>query len=212
MAPPSTTLASSGPSRRRPTSASSSRDSGRLDEDDVGARVAVELRALQRRLEPEHLSGIGAGDDEQRVVARGRRVRRGAWPPSPPPGMTSLPAKWPQRLGNTWSSSWMALAPRRCSARTVRRTLSGPPNPVSASTTIGIVTASRMASTVSPSSVRLISPRSGTPSRALVTPAPVMYTASKPSDSTTRAVSASGAPGRISGPPPDRMLSSSLIA
>ena len=43
----------------------------RLDEDDVGARVAVELRALQRRLEPEHLTGIGAGDDEQRVVRAG---------------------------------------------------------------------------------------------------------------------------------------------
>ena len=44
---------------------------GRLDEDHVGAGLAVELGALKRRLEPEHLAGVGAGDDEQRVVGAG---------------------------------------------------------------------------------------------------------------------------------------------
>ncbi len=32
--------------------------------------------------------------------------------------MTSLPEKWPQRLGATWSSSWMQSAPARSRMRT----------------------------------------------------------------------------------------------
>ena len=34
--------------------------------------------------------------------------------------MTSLPSRWPQRLGETWSSMWMAATPRASYSRTVR--------------------------------------------------------------------------------------------
>ena len=34
-------------------------------------------------------------------------------------GITSFPSMWPQRLGETWSSIWTALAPAASSSRTV---------------------------------------------------------------------------------------------
>ena len=62
-------------------------------------------------------------------------------------GITSLPSKWPQRLGNTWSSIWIASAPARSSVCTVRRMLSALPKPVSASTISGPGNTSRIAAT-----------------------------------------------------------------
>ncbi len=78
-------------------------------------------------------------------------------------GTSSLPSKCPHRLGAAWSSSWMASAPARSSSRTVLVTFTALPNPVSASTTSGTETASRMAATWETSSVRVTSPMSGTP-------------------------------------------------
>ena len=54
-----------------------------------------------------------------------------------PVGISAWSSKCPQRLGISWSSSWIAAAPARSSRRTVRMALSGPPYPVSASTTTG---------------------------------------------------------------------------
>ncbi|CFN82054.1 Uncharacterised protein [Bordetella pertussis] len=78
-------------------------------------------------------------------------------------GATLLPAKWPQRLGNTWSSSWMASAPARSSTRTVCHTLTALPKPVSASTIRGNSTASRMREVASATSRKPMMPRSGAP-------------------------------------------------
>src|SRR5882757_3586374 len=52
-------------------------------------------------------------------------------------GMTALPSKWPQRLGNTWSSIWIASAPARPRSLTVRTMFMALPKPVSASTISG---------------------------------------------------------------------------
>ena len=41
--------------------------------------------------------------------------------------ITSLPSRWPQRLGATWSSMWIAATPRASYSRTVRVTLSSLP-------------------------------------------------------------------------------------
>jgi hypothetical protein len=87
--------------------------------------------------------------------------------------ITSLPEKWPQRLGATWSSNWMQSAPARSSTRTVWRTFSALPKPVSASTISGRPTASRMRAVWSAISCRPMKPWSGRPNHMLVTPAPV---------------------------------------
>ena len=68
-------------------------------------------------------------------------------------GITSLPAKCPQRLGKTWSSICSASAPARSSSSTVRTMFRGLPKPVSASTTSGPGNAARIAATCSASSV-----------------------------------------------------------
>jgi hypothetical protein len=75
--------------------------------------------------------------------------------------MTSLPAKWPQRFGNTWSSTCTAAAPARSNARTARRALIALPKPVSMSATTGTSTASQIRSTWPATSVIVVSPTSG---------------------------------------------------
>ena len=50
---------------------------------------------------------------------------------------TSLPSRWPQRLGLTWSSMCSPAAPASSSSCTVRAAFIGSPNPVSASTRAG---------------------------------------------------------------------------
>ena len=87
--------------------------------------------------------------------------------------MTSLPAKWPHFLGNTWSSICSPAAPARSSTRTVRTMLTALPKPVSASTISGSATASAMADTALAISVRVVRPMSGAPRCMLATPAPV---------------------------------------
>jgi hypothetical protein len=87
--------------------------------------------------------------------------------------ITSWPSKCPQRLGATWSSSWMPAAPAFSSTWTVRATETALPNPVSASAITGIPTASVMARTWAAISESESRPRSGSPRKVLVTPAPV---------------------------------------
>ena len=52
---------------------------------------------------------------------------------------TSLPSRWPQRFGLTWSSMWRPATPASSSSCTVRATFIGSPKPVSASTSDGQV-------------------------------------------------------------------------
>ena len=97
-----------------------------------------------------------------------------------PVGMSAWSSKCPHRLGISWSSSWMAAAPARSSSRIVRMAASGPPYPVSASTTTGSRVASVSRPTWSATSPSEIRPRSGTPYCALASPAPVAYDRSEP--------------------------------
>jgi hypothetical protein len=76
---------------------------------------------------------------------------------------TALPAKWPQRLGNTWSSSCTAATPMRSKARTVRVTFTALPNPVSISAITGSDVASTMCQTASRTSVMVVRPTSAQP-------------------------------------------------
>ena len=101
---------------------------------------AKRLRALDRRLEAlrRRQASVRAMISKSASLARIDR-RLDLADASPRCAITSLPAKWPQRLGATWSSSWMQSAPARSSVRTVWRTFSALPKPVSASTMIGSV-------------------------------------------------------------------------
>ena len=97
---------------------------GRLDEDDVSAGLGVGTAAGDGLLDAEWSASVGAGDDDRVGVRAGlergpqRDLKRAA-------SMTSLPARWPQRLGKTWSSSWIAATPARSYSTTVRTTLIG---------------------------------------------------------------------------------------
>ncbi len=75
--PPSTMLAISGTCRGQPrstTRASSLALARRLDEQHVGAGLAVERGALERALEAFDGDGVGAGDDQRYRARRGRRL------------------------------------------------------------------------------------------------------------------------------------------
>ena len=50
-----------------------------------------------------------------------------------PADTSTLPDRWPQRLGNSWSSRWRPATPASSKRRTVRSTLTASPKPVSAS-------------------------------------------------------------------------------
>jgi hypothetical protein len=84
-----------------------------------------------------------------------------------------LPAKKPQRLGQTWSSMCSPAAPAASNSRTVRSTLTGFPYPVSASQITGISTQPAMLRAFSTISLIVSNPMSGRP-RAAAVPKPVM--------------------------------------
>src|ERR1051325_1192606 len=111
-----------------------------------------------------------------------------------PVGTTCLLAKWPQRLGITWSSSKMPAAPADSKASTVRWTLWRSPWPVSPSAMTGIETRAAMRRTASAISVMVRKFRSARPSSDALVPKPPMKTVSKPACSTMSAVKTSWAP------------------
>jgi hypothetical protein len=90
-----------------------------------------------------------------------------------------------------WSSSWIAAAPARSSACTVRTTLRALPKPVSASTITGMRTRPQILASVSATSVMPTRPMSGRPRRVYATLAPERYNASNPAFSAISAVNAS---------------------
>ena len=69
---------------------------------------------------------VGARDDQRLARARASTAAR-ILPHISSAGISALPSRWPQRLGKSWSSSWIALAPARSNSRTVRTTLSALP-------------------------------------------------------------------------------------
>src|SRR5580698_11549552 len=93
----------------------------------------------------------------------------------------------------------MPPAPNLVNDLTVRAMLNAPPQPVSASTSIGRGQASVMRRmSMSTSSIVLI-PRSGTPKELAATPLPARYSALKPQAAAMRAVNAVMAPTICSG-------------
>ena len=91
-----------------------------------------------------------------------------------PASMTVLPVRWPQRLGNSWSSRWRPATPARWYSATVRCTLKALPKPVSASATSGMSSTAVMRAAWPAISVIVVKPRSGKPMSDIDTPAPVM--------------------------------------
>ena len=75
--------------------------------------------------------------------------------------ITFLSSKWPQRLGDSWSSMWMAATPARSYSLTVLRTFKTPPYPVSASAITGTSTTAVRDAALSTISVMVASARSG---------------------------------------------------
>ena len=130
-------LASNGMStaaRNRSKSASSVQ---RLGEDQVGAGVGVGAGAVDRGGHALDAGGVGAGADRRswghaaRIPPRASRFTMSA------AGTTALPSRCPHRFGLTWSSMWHPASPASSSRVTVRAALSGSPNPVSASISVG---------------------------------------------------------------------------
>jgi hypothetical protein len=79
---------------------------------------------------------------------------------------TSLPSRCPQRLGLTWSSMCIPATPASSRTWTVRATFIGSPNPVSASTRLGSAVTRAICPARPATSVRVVSPMSGSPRSA----------------------------------------------
>jgi hypothetical protein len=112
----------------------------RLDEQHVGAGFAIERGARDgaleafdgdRRRREARRRGRGSAASVRAMINVSSAWRESAaaliLPTMSGAAMSVLPSRWPQRLGKSWSSSWMALAPARSSSRTVRSTLSALP-------------------------------------------------------------------------------------
>jgi hypothetical protein len=84
-------------------------------------------------------------------------------------GTTSLPSRWPQRLGLTWSSRWQPARPRSSSSATALAAFRGSPKPVSASASTGRRVADAICLAREATSVMVVSPTSGRPSSAATT-------------------------------------------
>jgi hypothetical protein len=85
-------------------------------------------------------------------------------------GITALPAMWPQRFGNTWSSMNSPATPAFSYSRTARATLVTLPKPVSASASSGSGLASQKREYISDNSVSESCDESGRPSSVAVAP------------------------------------------
>ena len=99
---------------------------GRFDEDRVDAELGEGAGALDGVIEAIDAARVGARDNEKSGAVRAARAALNFASISAR-DMTSLPSRWPQRLGVIWSSIWMAATPTRSNSRTVRTKLTALP-------------------------------------------------------------------------------------